>query len=1159
MSDLSVGQELRAVGLDDKYTATEGSVYLTGVQALVRLPLMQKRRDRAAGLNTAGYITGYRGSPLGTYDEQLGRAHRHLEAHDVVFVPGVNEDLAATAVWGSQMAETRGDGRFDGVFSIWYGKGPGVDRSGDAFRHGNLAGSSGHGGVLVLMGDDHTCESSTTCHQSEFALVDAQMPVLSPSGVSELIDYGLLGWALSRYSGCWVGMKCIKDTADASGSVRVDETGLEIVLPELEGLPQDGLNIRLPDTPHAQEHRLVNHKLDAVRAFARANRLDQVAFGRREGARIGIVSSGKSWLDLRQALADLGIDEARAQALGLVVYKVAMVWPLEPQGITEFARGLEKIIVIEEKRALIESQLKEILYGQPDAPQVIGKKDEHGAKLFRVEMALDAAMVAQVLGHRLAEIDPQLLEVTHALARRKPVLGAVDVMARSFYFCAGCPHNTSTRIPEGSRGYAGIGCSWMAQSMGRDTLGYTQMGAEGMAWVGEAPFSKRGHMFQNMGDGTYFHSGLLAIRAAVAAKTNITFKVLYNDAVAMTGGQHHDGPLDPIRITQQVHAEGAVRIVVVTDEPQKYPGNAAWAPGVTIHHRDALDAVQRELREVQGTSVLVYDQTCAAEKRRRRKRGEYPDPDMRVFINQAVCEGCGDCGVQSNCVAVVPLETAFGRKRAIDQSACNKDFSCLKGFCPSFVTVRGGQLRKGAAAAAGAGEVALVEPRRPDLDQGVYSLIITGVGGTGVVTIGALLGMAAHLEGRGVGVLDMAGLAQKGGSVWTHLRFGATPQAISAVRVAPGGADAIIGCDLVVAASGNTLAMARHGATRALLNSQEVMPGAFTHSPDLEFPTHPLVRAVVRALGQERVEMVDAGRLAQALCGDSIATNLFMLGGAYQRGLVPVGAQAIERAIELNGAAVKMNIAAFRWGRRHAIDPQAVAASAGQAQAGGSQKISETLDELLARRVAFLADYQNAAYAARYRALVDAVRAHETRVWPGQEELTRAVAHSFFKLMAYKDEYEVARLYAAPEFKAQLAAQFEGAPRLAFNLAPPILGGKDPSTGKPTKREFGAWVLPLFGVLARLKFLRGTAFDPFGRTEERRHERAMVGDYEALVERLLKELRPEQHDLGVQIAQAAQKVRGYGHVKEAARQVYEAQITSLLQRLQEPQKIQRRA
>ncbi|QNN58952.1 indolepyruvate ferredoxin oxidoreductase family protein [Diaphorobacter ruginosibacter] len=1157
MSDLSVTSQLRNVDLEDKYTADEGTAYLTGVQALVRLPMVQKRRDRAAGLNTAGYITGYRGSPLGTFDDQLVKARKHLEKHDITFIPGVNEDLAATAVWGTQQAEIGGDGKFDGVFSIWYGKGPGVDRSGDAFRHGNLAGSSRHGGVLVLMGDDHTCESSTTCHQSEYALMDAQIPILSPAGVPEVVPYGLLGWALSRYSGAWVGMKCIKDTADASGSVCIDDAQLRIAMPDWDGAPEDGLNIRLPDTPHAQEFRLVNYKLDAARAFARANRIDRVAFGSREGARTGIVTSGKSWLDLRQALADLGIDEARARQLGLAVYKVGMVWPLEPIGLREFALGLEQVIVIEEKRGLIEGQIKEILYGEADAPRVIGKRDEQGAKLLRTELALDASMIAQVVGSRLAAADPSLKEVVQQLAQRRPQVASVDVMSRSFYFCAGCPHNTSTRIPDGSRAYAGIGCSWMAQTMGRDTLGYTQMGAEGMAWVGEAPFSRRTHMFQNMGDGTYFHSGLLAVRAAVAAKTNITFKLLYNDAVAMTGGQRHDGPLDPIRMTHQVHAEGVVRIAVVTDEPGKYDGVTGWAPGVTVHHRDELDAVQRTLREIEGTTVLVYDQTCAAEKRRRRKRGTFPDPDKRVVINPEVCEGCGDCGVQSNCVAVVPLETELGRKRSIDQSACNKDFSCIKGFCPSFVTVSGGALRKGASSQGDSDAgLLLPEPVLPDLRQGVYSLVITGVGGTGVVTIGALLGMAAHLEGKGTGVLDMAGLAQKGGSVWTHMRFGTSNDAIAAVRVAPGGADAVVGCDLVVAASANTLAMTRKAATRVLLNSQEVMPGAFVQNPDLQFPANPLVQTVARAVGAENVQVIDAGSLALALCGDSIATNLFMLGAAWQRGMIPVSAEAIERAIELNGAAVKMNIAAFRWGRRHAVHPEDVVNHAFAGKPRGSGKAvslaPQSLDALVDRRSQMLTEYQNAAYARRYRVLVDEVRAAEARILPGSDALARAVAQGFHKVMAYKDEYEVARLHASPAFAEQLKAQFEDGHRLTFHLAPPGMSRIDQRTGRPAKSEWGGWMMHGFRLLARLKGLRGTAFDVFGRTEERRHERALVDSYEAMIRQMVAGLRADQHALALQIAQAVMKVRGFGPVKEAHRVAYEKEVAMLLERLRHP-------
>ncbi len=1142
MSDLSDETQLREVSLDDKYAAAQGRVFLTGVQALVRLPLAQKRRDRDAGLNTAGYISGYRGSPLGTLDEQLAKAKKHLSASDVLFVPGVNEDLAATAVWGSQQAQIGGEGRFDGVFSIWYGKGPGVDRSGDAFRHGNLAGSAQHGGVLVLMGDDHTCESSTTCHQSEFALVDAQMPVLSPSGVQELMDYGIYGWALSRYSGLWVGMKCVKDTVEASGSVDVDDAHVSIVLPSAYEPPPDGLNIRQPDTPHAQEFRLVNHKLDAARAFAHANAIDGVALGQRAGARLGIVTSGKSWLDLRQALADLGIDEARAGQLGLAVYKVGMVWPLEPLRLREFALGLEQLIVIEEKRPLIEAQMKEILYALVGAPPIVGKKDEAGAKLFGVEMALDAAQIAQVVGSRLASLhgDAALTDQVTALRKRKPVLGAIDVMARSFYFCAGCPHNSSTHVPEGSRAYAGIGCSWMAQVMDRGTLGYTQMGGEGMSWVGEAPFSKRRHMFQNLGDGTYFHSGLLAVRAAVAAKTNITYKILFNDAVAMTGGQRHDGPLDPPRITRQVHAEGVVRIAVVSDEPGKYARDADWAPGVTVHHRDELDAVQRMLREVEGTSVLVYDQTCAAEKRRRRKRGEFPDPDMRLLINEAVCEGCGDCGVQSNCVALVPVETALGRKRAVDQSACNKDFSCVKGFCPSFVTVRGGKLKRGVAGASASG-LELPEPSRPDLSKGVWSMVITGVGGTGVVTIGALLGMAAHLEGKGVGVLDMAGLAQKGGSVWTHMRFGNTPADIAAVRVSAGGADVLLGCDLVVTAAIKTLGMVQLGRTRVIVNQQEVMPGEFTHQPDMAFPSNPLLSTVQRAVGAQATEAVDAARLATALCGDAMATNLFMLGVAWQRGLVPVSASAIDRAIELNGASVKMNQAAFRWGRQYAHDASSVKQLAQLRPAATAM----TLDALVEHRAELLTRYQDRRYAERYRGLVASVRAVQARLWPGSTAFAEAVASSLYKLMAYKDEYEVARLYTAPEFKAQLAATFEGSPRLAFNLAPPLLSRRDPATGVLQKREFGGWMLGAFGGLARLKFLRGTAFDPFGYTAERKAERALMHDYEELVRQLMANAGPADETLAASMAALPLLVRGYGHVKAAAMKKYAEDLSRL--------------
>jgi indolepyruvate ferredoxin oxidoreductase len=1150
---------LRKVTLDDKYTLDSGRIFLTGVQALVRLPLMQQRRDTANGLRTAGYVSGYRGSPLGTYDAELGKAKRFLGEANVVFVPGVNEDLAATAVWGTQQAETSGEGKFDGVFSIWYGKGPGVDRSGDAFRHANLAGSSKHGGVLVLMGDDHTCESSTTCHQSEFALVDAAIPILSPSGVQEILDFGLYGWAMSRYSGCWVGIKCVKDTADASAAIEVELNRVVPKLPTDVQMPAGGLNLRLPDTPQEQEYRLHNYKLDAVRAFVRANGLDRVTLGK-PGARIGVVAHGKSYLDLLQAIDDLDITEADVEAMGVAIYKVACTWPLEPQGIREFADGLDLLMVVEEKRSLLESQIKDILYRQPNAPVVIGKQDESGRKLFPVEMSLSSLQVAIALGQRLAQRtgDQRTAERVSFLTELSKVEFAPEAMLRSFYFCSGCPHNSSTIIPEGSKAYAGIGCGWMAQTMDRNTLGYTQMGAEGMAWVGEAPFSRRGHMFQNMGDGTYFHSGLLAVRAAIAAKTNITFKILYNDAVAMTGGQRHDGQLSPMTITTQVHAEGVTRIAVVTDDPSKYPPDAGWAKGVTIHHRSGLQKVQEELRDIPGVTVLVYDQTCAAEKRRRRKRKQFPDPPKRLVINDLVCEGCGDCGVKSNCVSLVPLETEFGRKRAIDQSSCNKDYSCNNGFCPSFVTVHGGSLRK-------AGTVkpnielfpALVEPDLPSLEDGVYSIIVTGVGGTGVVTIGAILGMAAHLEGKGCGILDMAGLAQKGGSVWSHLRFGKSPAAIKAIRIAAGGADAVLGCDLVVAASRKTLATTRKGVTRMLVNTHEVMTGEFTRHPDLKFPSPELRAGITDAVGSDCVEFVDATRYALNLFGDTIAGNMFMLGYAYQRGLIPISSEAIDAAIELNGAGVQLNKEAFLWGRRAALSPSSAERVLVAAKPmRESLQISTSLDELIERKVTFLSEYQNAAYGKRYRTLVNRVREWERIVMPRQDAVTRAVANGYFKLLAYKDEYEVARLHSSPEFVESLKQQFEGGFRIAFNLAPPGLTGRDELTGEPRKKEYGAWILPVFRTLAKLKVLRGTPLDVFGYTAERRMERGLIIRYEQTVDEIIRHGTACNYQAVVRAASMVEKIRGYGHVKERNFKSVDAEWTDSVARLSKPSVIE---
>jgi indolepyruvate ferredoxin oxidoreductase len=1142
--------KLANVGLDDKYAKIRGRVFMTGIQALVRLPLDQSRRDQAAGHDTAAYITGYRGSPLGGYDQQLTRAERFLSDHRVVFQPGVNEDLAATAVWGTQQAELDGEGRHQGVFALWYGKGPGVDRSGDVLRHGNLAGSSPLGGVLVAMGDDHACESSTTAHQSEYALVDAMIPILNPAGVQEILDYGLLGWALSRYSGCWVGLKCVHDTVEAAASVEVGAERLDIRFPDPDPRPAGGLNIRWPDTPLEQEARLHEHKLAAARAFARANRLDRVVLGG-PGADLGIVTTGKSYLDVRQSLADLGVDAAEAERLGVSVYKVAMPWPLEPEGLREFTRGLAHILVVEEKRGLMEEQIKSLLYGTPNPPTVTGKRDARGDSLLPSTARLDGNRIGLAIGRQLLELrdDRALRDRVAELAARYTDATTLppSPMARTPYFCAGCPHNTSTLLPEGSHGYAGIGCHWMAQMMDRGVQRYTHMGGEGANWVGEGRFSRRRHVFQNIGDGTYFHSGLLAIRSAVASGVNITFKILYNDAVAMTGGQKPDGPLSVPQITRQVASEGAVRVMVVTDEPDKYPAGTAWAPGAEIHHRDRLDQVQRTLREVPGTSVLVYDQTCAAEKRRRRKRGLYPDPDRRIFINQAVCEGCGDCGVQSNCVAILPAETPLGRKRVIDQSACNKDESCLKGFCPSFVTVHGGRLRK----RGGRSDVSTQpfpvppDPVPPDLD-GTYRIVLAGVGGTGVITVGALLGMAAHLEGKGCSVLDMTGLAQKGGAVASHIVLGDRPEDVTATHVPPAGADLLLGCDLVVAAGDRALPTLNPARSHAVINDHQMMTGAFTHQPDAQFPDAALTARVEARCRPGDTHGIAATRLAEALLGDAIGANTLMLGFAYQKGLLPVSATAIDRAIELNGQAVEMNKQAFEWGRRLAAEPERVARVALGPPTKDVSGPPRDLDALVEARAHHLVDYQDEAYAQRYRSTVEAVRRRESEAMPGQSALTAAVAESLFRLMAYKDEYEVARLFSDGTFRASLDETFDGDVALELHLAPPFLSRPDPATGRPRKRRFGPWILRVMPWLARMKRLRGTAWDPFGYSADRRLERRLAEDYRAVVDRLLPGLTPDHHAAAVEIARLAQEIRGFGPVKLAAAESVRGRQQALL-------------
>jgi len=1166
--------DLSRTSLEDKYTQERGTVFLTGTQALIRLLMLQRDRDQRAGLNTAGFISGYRGSPLGGLDQALWRARQHLEAHHVRFQPGVNEDLAATAIWGSQQLNLFPNAKYDGVFGMWYGKGPGVDRCGDVFKHANAAGTSRHGGVLVLAGDDHAAKSSTLPHQSEHIFKACLIPHLNPANVQDYLDLGLHGYAMSRFSGCWIAFKCVTDVVESGASVVVDPARIETRIPSDFVLPPGRLNIRWPDGILEQEARILDYKVYAALAYARANGLDRVVWDSPQ-ARLGIATTGKSFGDVMQALADLGIDARIARDIGLRVYKVALSWPLEPQGARRFAEGLEEILVVEEKRQVIEYQIKEELYNWKAgvrAPRVVGKFDDNGewsraegqpagSWLLPAHYEHSPAMVARVIAQRLEKLGmagalgSQFRERLAFLDFKEKALAKPRVSAvRQPYFCSGCPHNTSTRVPEGSRATAGIGCHFMAVWMDRNTATFTHMGGEGAPWIGQAPFTNEKHIFANLGDGTYFHSGLLAVRAAVAAKVNMTYKILYNDAVAMTGGQRHDGPLDPAMISRQIAAEGVKPIVVVTDEPDKYPHGTAWAAGVTVRHRDELDRVQRELRELPGVSAIIYDQTCASEKRRRRKRNEYPDPAKRVVINERVCEACGDCSAKSNCLSVEPLETEYGRKRAINQSSCNKDFSCLKGFCPSFVTVEGGRLRKGQSAARAETSLpALPEPRQAGL-AAPYGILVTGIGGTGVITIGQIVAVAAHLEGKGVSVLDMSGLAQKYGAVMSHVQVAERPEDIHATRLDTGGAQLVLGCDLVVTAGADALARMAPSRTRALVNASVTPTAEFVRNPNWRLPGSDLQADIAEACGVGNATFVPATELATALMGDAIASNMFMLGYAYQKGWLPLDGASLERAIELNGIAVEFNKRSFLWGRHAALDLERVRRAAAPADVIPIEEhFSRDLGELVERRAKYLAEYQDAAYAARYRALVERVRSIEAER-AGSSKLAEAVARSYHRLLAYKDEYEVARLHADGALEKKIAGMFEGDYRVAFHLAPPLFSRVDPLTGEPRKMRFGPWVLPLFRVLKRLKFLRGSALDPFGHTAERRMERALIAQYERTLDELLSGLSAANHALAVEIASLPEEMKGFGYIKQrnvaAAREKQE----QLLRRWRAPQR-----
>jgi indolepyruvate ferredoxin oxidoreductase len=1162
-----VSTRLTSVRLDDKYTATSGHIFLSGIQALARLPMIQRARDLAAGLNTAGFISGYRGSPLGGLDETLWKAKGHLDAHHVKFVPGVNEDLAATAVWGTQTVDLIGPARYDGVFAMWYGKGPGVDRCGDVFKHMNHAGTSQHGGVLLVAGDDHGAYSSTLPHQSDHIFSACMVPLLYPCNVQEYLDLGVHGWAMSRFSGCTVAFKALADTVESSASVDADPHRVQVKIPQDFVMPEGGLNARLSSDPlglqaRKQEALMQDYKIYAALAYARENKLNHTTIDS-PNARLGIIASGKSYLDVLEALQDLGIDAPMAAAVGLRLFKVSMPWPLEPDSVREFALGLEEILVVEEKRQMVEYQLKEQLYNWRDdvRPHIVGKFDDkgewvapRGEWLLTSKADFSVSQVARVIAGRISRLitDTATRDLIKArlafLDAKDAVLAkAINTPFRPAFYCSGCPHNTSTKVPDGSFALAGIGCHVMATAIYPDMNKLTtHMGGEGAPWIGQAAFSTVPHVFQNLGDGTYFHSGYLAIRAAVAARVNMTYKILYNDAVAMTGGQPVDGQTSVPMIARQMAAEGVKRIALVTEDLARYLDRSSLPDIVTLHDRKEMDAVQRELREIEGVSVLIYDQTCAAEKRRRRKKGEFPDPDQRMVINEAVCEGCGDCGVQSNCTSILPKETEFGRKRTIDQSSCNKDYSCVQGFCPSFVTVEGGALKKSKTGVAkdnaDDGFGALPEPVLPSLEA-PYNILINGIGGTGVITVGALMGMAAHLEGKGVSVLDMTGMSQKNGSVTSHVKVARSPGDLRAQRIATGEADLVLGCDMLTAGAQDAISKMRAGRTMAIINLHQQPPGTFAQQADWQYPVDEVRALISESVGPQGADFIDATRLATALMGDSIAANLFMLGYAWQHGRIPLSEAALLRAIELNGVAIAANKQSFLWGRRAAVDFKRVERTATPTQAI-VMRMPHSLDTVINTRAEFLTAYQDAAYAARYAQLVARVRAAESAQGLGNK-LSTAVAKYYFKLMAYKDEYEVARLYTDGRFAEQLKAQFEGEFSVKFNLAPPLLAKKD-SKGRLVKAEFGAWMWTAFKLLAKFKGLRGGALDIFGYTEERKMERALIVEYRDMVEGLLAGLKADNLATAVELASLPEQVRGFGHVKEAAVVKFRAEKARLL-------------
>jgi len=1140
--------------------------FMSGLQALARIAIVQRRRDIERGYKTGGFISGYRGSPLGAFDLEIMRAKKYYKELDIRFETGVNEDLAATAIWGTQQINLLpGGSDYDGVFGIWYGKSPGVDRSGDVMRHANAYGTAPKGGVLAIVGDDHACKSSTLPCQSDHALYAMQIPQLYPASIAEFVEYGTLGIEMSRYSGCWVALKVTSENVETSGTVDLSKERIQIQHPTDEEFqkPPGGLHIRMNDKPRDVDWRLQNFKLFACHAFARKNNIDRIMMDAPK-PRFGIITSGKSYGDVSQALVELGITEEVAQKIGLRLYKVGMTWPLEPQGVQSFVRGLEEILIVEEKRELIEYQLKQQVFNWPaeSRPIIVGKYDEKGARLLPLHNDQSVGMVAHVIAKRIKHFytnEHIEARLKYFEEREQDHKSYLPPSARRPYYCAGCPHNTSTKVPDDGFAMVGIGCHYMVQWMDRNSAMCTQMGGEGVPFIGMSPYTKRKHIFSNLGDGTYFHSGTLAIRAAVASKVNITYKILYNDAVAMTGGQHVDGELPVFRVAQQVMAEGVNKAWILTENLEAYTDRSLIPQAVQILHRDYLDQVMKECQTTEGTTVIIYDQTCAAEKRRRRKRGQYPDPAKRVFINKSVCEGCGDCSVQSNCVAVQPLETEYGRKRKINQSMCNKDFSCLKGFCPSFVTVLNGEPKKTKAESADDIFAALPDAQVPALEH-AYNIMVTGIGGTGVLTVGALLGMAAHLEGKRCRNLDMTGLAQKGGEVLSHVRLSNTPDDLRTGHIITGGADLLLACDIVSAVGSTSYETLNAERTKAVVNTNNTPVADFVTNNAIDFHQAQVRETLLNVLREDGRNFVPATDYALTLMGDEIATNIFVVGYAWQKGLIPLTRESIERAIELNGVAIDANKQAFNYGRLAAHDPQKIE-SLSLAVKGDieEEQIAQTLEGMLEKRKAYLADYQNDALAGRYESLVRRVQTAEQKVASNSDALSIAAAKFYHKLLAYKDEYEVARLYSDESFKREIESQFSGNYTLKFNLAPPILGGIDPATGRPKKREFGSWMLGAFGILAKLKILRGTPLDIFGYTAERKMERDLITQYEKDVDYVLAHLKPENLNVAIEILCIPDIIKGYGPVKHENAQTAQKLRADLMDKFDNPESLRNAA